>query len=131
MWSNPRAFNWEKLLQSRNKVTLGFKCQPELKIQLAEEAEEAGLTLSEYTEEVLLARQRLENENDRLHHSNSRLLADVAFYEGGMVKKLFESNRGKEIEFVNLKNEREKLLVNTPKDVFRIMTSSFKNIEND
>lgn len=50
---NPKALNLEAIKNSEKNVTLGFKCEPELKLLLAEEAHEAGLTLSLYVKKLV------------------------------------------------------------------------------
>jgi hypothetical protein len=40
------------------KVTTGFRCEPELKLELIQEAEELGRTLSEHLEHILTNRHK-------------------------------------------------------------------------
>lgn len=54
--NNGRALQLEGLENARNKVTLGFKCDRGTKIQLAHEANQNGMTLSEYVETVISLR---------------------------------------------------------------------------
>jgi hypothetical protein len=51
---NPKALNLEGLEDAKNKVTIGFKCQAQMKLRLANEATAKGLTLSEYAEALIM-----------------------------------------------------------------------------
>lgn len=51
---NPKALNLEGLEDEKNKVTIGFKCQAQMKLRLANEATAKGLTLSEYVETLIM-----------------------------------------------------------------------------
>lgn len=51
---NPKGLNLEGLEDEKNKVTIGFKCQAQMKLRLANEATAKGLTLSEYVETLIM-----------------------------------------------------------------------------
>jgi len=40
---NPKALNLDAIRSSSNKVTLGFKCSPTIKLELARQAQELGI----------------------------------------------------------------------------------------
>ena len=64
---NGRALQLEGLENARNKVTLGFKCDAGTKIQLAHEANQNQMILSEYVETVISMRhQKAANQS---HHN--------------------------------------------------------------
>ena len=50
---NPKALNLDAVRKSENMVTIGFKCKPELKLMLAENAKKEGLKLSNYVAKIL------------------------------------------------------------------------------
>lgn len=48
--------DYEAIENATSKITTGFRCDPELKLQLAEEATELGISLSEHLENILCNR---------------------------------------------------------------------------
>jgi macrodomain Ter protein organizer (MatP/YcbG family) len=52
--SNPKALQLNGLDTATRKVTIGFKCNPKIKLKLAQDACKYGLTLSEYVENLIL-----------------------------------------------------------------------------
>jgi hypothetical protein len=74
---NSRALDLEAIRDSNKKVTLGFKCNPELKIRLAQEAQECKLTLSTYTESFIEDAQNLSAKIKQLQHK-------INFYENDL-----------------------------------------------
>lgn len=139
MLSNQRTFKWKKLYASdRKKVTLGFKCDPSIKIKLAQEASSLGLTLSSYTERLISSIVELRAENShlkievqRLTIMNGVLKSSLDFYEGGIIESLFMKYRDQEVKFVNHHGDSETIKIERARDVFTIMTSSFKESNND
>jgi chromosome segregation ATPase len=64
---NPKALNLEGLEDEKNKVTIGFKCQAQLKLRLANEATATGLTLSEYVETLILTNGQNNQASEKLN----------------------------------------------------------------
>lgn len=48
-----KQINLQKLSENKSKVTLGFKCEPGLKLDLAKSAQQLNLNLSEYVESLV------------------------------------------------------------------------------
>lgn len=97
-----RALQLDEIANSRNKVTLGLKCSPQLKIGLAQEVQGFSMSLSEYVEAIVENRnvqnqiQQLNEVNDRealiwqLNAQVKELIRKLSFlYEEPMMKNTF------------------------------------------
>jgi len=127
---NPKALNLEILKTSDSKVTLGFKCSPELKLKLAEAALSDGLTLSTYTE-MLLSKanqdfEKYHKENKVLQKKNLDLKNKLDFYECPALQKLLQNNKDEVHTFKNMEGRTVNLKVQTLQDVYTFMINSFK-----
>ncbi len=128
---NPRALNIDAIYDATRKVTLGFKCEPELKIKLAAEAEEVGLTLSSYVE-ALLSDDSHQSKIDEAAQLIKELATKVSFYENDpIVQNLYNESFNKTIKFKNSKGENVQLKVETPEHILTILINSFKTKKND
>jgi hypothetical protein len=127
---NPKALNLSAVQESNKKVTLGFKCTPQLKLLLAQKAANSGLTLSAYVEsflensdksiiELTQRVQQLTNENIVLSQKNS-------FYENDILKALEKSYKGKKVSYINSNGETLNLVIQSLGDVYTVMVNSFK-----
>ena len=127
---NPKALNLIAVQASNKKVTLGFKCTPQLKLLLAQKAANSGLTLSAYVEsflensdksiiELTQRVQQLTNENIVLSQKNS-------FYENDILKALEKSYKGKKVSYMNSNGETLNLVIQSLGDVYTVMVNSFK-----
>lgn len=121
---NTRALNLEKLKEEKNKITLGFKCAPQLKLQLAQAAQKLNITLSEYVESIVINHNQ-ESVNG-LENVVNPLKEKLAFYENDMLKALFTEHKGKTYEFTNGSGKAMKVTVNGLQDVYTILINSFK-----
>ncbi len=123
---NPRALNLEKLETVKNKTTLGFKCEPMLKLRLAQEAQRLSITLSEYVEGIVANYNPAATSTEQ----NSSLLkaakAKVDFYENDILKELFAANKGKTFDFTTAKGANLNVKINTLQDVYTVLINSFK-----
>jgi hypothetical protein len=120
---NSKALNLERLNSERNKTTLGFKCAPQLKLKLAQDAQKLRITLSEYVESIVLNYQN--NSNPKVNQI-AELSSKLNFYENEILKDLFTQTKGKEIEFTGVNNEKTKITVSSLQDVYTILINSFK-----
>jgi len=135
---NPKALNLEAIMQSQTKVTLGFKCHPNVKLDLAQKAQQLGLTLSEFVENLIMNSEKLleniqlqkKEEKERLILTIQEQKAKLEFYENDSIKRLFEKYKNKTAEYKNDSNTTVNLKIVDIKDIFTIITSAFK-IEND
>jgi hypothetical protein len=128
--SNPKALNLEILKTSDSKVTLGFKCSPELKLKLAKAALNDGLTLSSYTE-MLLNRanqdfEEYQKENKALKDNNSVLTKKIQFYECPTLQNLLLNNKDEIHTFKNMEGKTVNLKVQTLQDAYTVIINSFK-----
>ena len=123
VYNNPKALNLEILKGITNKVTLGFKCSPELKLKLADGASDKGLTLSNYTEMILLDFDEIITEKVfELELLNNK----INFYESNELKALFNKHRGKTVKYKNSNNEMVNQKINCIEDVYIVIINSFK-----
>jgi chromosome segregation ATPase len=73
LMTNPKALNLEGLEDEKNKVTIGFKCQAQLKLRLANEATATGLTLSEYVETLILTNGQNNQASEKLNMKEAKV----------------------------------------------------------
>ncbi len=127
-----RALQLEGLQFARNKVTLGFKCDAGTKIQLAQEAQQHGMTLSEYVDTLIANRFSKQSSYESLTHSErqQKIIRDleekVSFYESDILKKAFYAHQGKTITYKNYKGKDEQRTINRIEDVFAVLTNTVK-----
>jgi macrodomain Ter protein organizer (MatP/YcbG family) len=79
-----RALQLEGLQYATNKVTLGFKCEARTKIELAQEAQQMGMTLSEYVDTIISTRKQhtKSNNNFELQTLLSQQKTDLHHFKG-------------------------------------------------
>ncbi len=134
---NPKALNLEAIRNrpGQSKVTLGFKCSPHIKLALAEEANELGLTLSEYVENIIGNYREIISENDpeipELRRQIDQLKARMLFYENPLLQEMFEAHKNQELKFINSKNEEVNLKITDIRDVYTVIINSFKINSHD
>ena len=117
---NTKALNLEKLNTEKNKATLGFRCCPKLKLQLAQEAQKLNITLSDYVESIVTNYETGEN------NLVPELKAKIDFYENDILKDFFTANKGKVFDFKNAKGEPLKITINSLQDIYTVLINSFK-----
>lgn len=123
---NPKALNLEKLRYSDKRVTLGFKCSPKLKLDLAEIAELRNISLSEYVEWIVV---NLPKRNIALRKEVDELSNRLAFFEDNpTLLNILNREFGKEHALKTADNEILKIKINNVRDVFEIMVNSFKSL---
>jgi len=129
--TNPKALNLDAVRNSKSRVTVGFKCEPSLKLSMAEAAEEEGLTLSEYVEAVLLNYeinyQRLEKLTETINSQNKI----IGFYENDILKRLFVRYKNQVVEYVNDEQQKVNAKISDLKDVYTVIINSFKTHKDD
>ena len=137
--SNPKALNLEAVKLSNNKVTLGFKCIPYIKLDLAQKAQQLGLTLSEYVENLIMNSEKLFEKIKIREKEEKEMLTQIieeqkkclSFYENDIMKDLFEQFKNKTAEFKNDKNDVVNLKIVDIKSLYTVIISSFKIENND
>ena len=133
-----RALQLDGLEFAQNKVTLGFKCDAGTKIQLAQEAQQLGMTLSEYVDTVISTRHSQGNQGQLKSTSElapklemqkkqiQQLEGKVNFYENDLLKRAFHQHKGKSIPYVNQLGQHTQRTVNQIEDVYLILTDIVK-----
>lgn len=132
-----RALQLEGLQYAQNKVTLGFKCNAGTKIQLAQEAQQIGMTLNEYVDTVISNRHSLQSQGskstseltpeiEQQKRQIQQLEAKVNFYENDLLKKAFVKYRGNTIPYTNNLGQQTHRTVNQIEEVFLIMNDIIK-----
>lgn len=128
-----RALQLEGLQYAQNKVTLGFKCEAGTKIQLAREAQQIGMTLSEYVDTVISTRhsQQLQSPKstselapkvEMQKNQIKQLEAKVNFYESDVLKRAFQTYQGQTLPYTNYLGQQVQRTVNQIEDVYVILT---------
>lgn len=127
---NPKGLNLSAANESDSKVTLGFKCDPKLKIQLAEMANLNGLTLSSYVEKYIKDTQdAFEKKNmiyEELKSENTQLISKVNFYENNLLKKLLNQYKDRTISYIDTSGQEVNLTIKTIEDIYSVIINSFK-----
>ncbi len=132
-----RALQLEGLQNATNKVTLGFKCDAGTKIQLAQEAQQIGMTLSEYVDTLIASRKsktqtslsntsELAAKIDFQQREIQNLRKKVGFYENDLLKKAFQTRQGQRLEYKNIHGEKVSKTINQIEDVYTILLDSVK-----
>ena len=107
------------------KITAGFKCDPELKSELISEANESGISLSEYLESLCENRKKeivrtrfIERpvNSEELEELQNRIYE----YEEVLLGDLFEKHRDTEVT-VKLPNRPDiKRFISEPQDLIKV-----------
>lgn len=136
---NGRALQLEGLENARNKVTLGFKCDASTKIQLAQEASQYEMTLSEYVDTVIATRHQskavtgTENtskllaqlEKERL--KSRQLGASLNYYEyNPILQDLLKNYQGQTQHYTDSFGQVKTITIKNVADIFAIVINSFQ-----
>jgi hypothetical protein len=136
-----RALQLDGLEKARNKVTLGFKCDAGTKIRLAKEANENGMTLSEYVDTIIDQRHtrsptdtttlpaavlvELDEERRKVRQLEDRL---AVFEQNPFLVTLLTKYRNQVVEYLdNSTGRSQKLRIERLEDVFKVVISSFQS----
>ena len=129
MKKNPKALNLELLEVIEKPVTLGFKVNPDIKLNLAKKAAESGLSLSMYVKKVLTEKQNIEKiELNESYKINQKLIEKIRLYENTRLKTLFERYKGNNVKFKDNQGNQKEIIINDIIDVHNIIINSFKSI---
>lgn len=116
------------------KITVGFKCEPQLKYDLLVEADGSGITLSEYVENICANRWaasaphiELDDEMEELQKLLEESRSRLAEYEVAMLGPLFRRHQGKIEDMRMPDGSAVKKQVNHPIDVLEIILSFVKS----
>jgi hypothetical protein len=130
-----RALQLEGLQYATNKVTLGFKCEARTKIELAQEAQQMGMTLSEYVDTIISTRKQHTKSNNNfelqtllsqqktdLHHFKRK----VDFYENELLQNAFQLRKGQTLEYRNIYGETVSKTITQIEDIYTILLDTVK-----
>jgi hypothetical protein len=130
MENNPKALNLDAVRMSDSNVTVGFKCPPELKLILAQEAERSGLTLSNYVCKLvdfeLKEKLQLREKTKLLTAALKKIQSQLSFFKNKILFELLEKHKGKSVSYFNRDGVLINLQINTIEDVFNLIVHSFK-----
>jgi len=113
------------LATSKTKVTLGFKCEPVLKMDLALEAERFGMSLSEYVE-VLVARRHENGPESELKSVIEQLKRRLTLYENDLLYKFFNKYKGQTFHFKDQMGKESDLLIDQPHHIYYYLLNAVK-----
>jgi hypothetical protein len=136
-----RALQLTGLENAKNKVTIGFKADATTKIQLAKEANECGLTLSEYIDYRLSQR----NEDTSVNSIKEVIVPDpktsadlsiarkmyqnamnkVKFYENDFLQNAFKKYQGQSIK-IEKDGKIQEIIINSLEDTYTAILSTIK-----
>jgi|GEM_PF-3117885 len=115
------------------KITVGFKCEPELKYDLSIEATSTGVTLSEYVENICANRMQMTHseDNDSAELKMLRMVSQqtqyrLDKYELEMLGPLYKKHQGQLLDMKLPDGSVVKKQVNRPMDILEIILTSVK-----
>jgi len=121
LFNNPKALDLDAIKNTNKRVTLGLKCNPSMKLSLAEEAQKRGITLSQHVEDLLK-----KNSFKNLNSQVTELISKLRFYENDLLHELFEENKDKVKTYMDKNGKVIHQKINTIQDVYTILVNSFK-----
>ncbi len=128
--TNPKALNLDALRNIESSVTLGFKCPPELKLTLAKEAENSGLTLSSYVCKLVEygneEKKMLEEKNEILTNALNKIQSELKFFKNEILFELLKKYKGNSTSYFDRDGKKVELEVNSIKDIYILLINSFK-----
>lgn len=115
------------------KITVGFKCEPELKYDLSMEATSTGVTLSEYVENICANRMQMTHSEDNesaelktLRMAYDRTQNRLDKYELELLAPLYQKYQGQLLDMKLPDGTSVKKQVNSPIDILEIILASLK-----
>lgn len=134
-----RALQLDEIANARNKVTLGFKCNAQLKIDLAMEAQNYSMSLSEYVETIVDSRktqnqaavssQNVNGESEiwQLNNQIKELKSRLSFfYEEPMIRRAFQNYKGQIVPYKDKDGIVRKDSIIKIEDVYKILFKTNK-----
>ena len=121
LFANPKGLDLDSLRNTKKRVTLGLKCNPSLKLSLAEDAFKRGMKLSQHVEDLLQ-----DNQSHKLNSQVNELRNKLRFYENDVLQGFFEANKNKVKPYVASDGKVVNQQINSIQDVYTILINSFK-----
>jgi len=116
---------------SQSLVTLGFRCEPELKASLSEAAVSMNLTLSQFVKELVSDAeeiyQQLLSKISNLEAANYNLTSKLDKYVSPELKNLFHQCKGQRVKLTDSNGVSKDIQINTIFDLQEVITKSFRN----
>lgn len=109
-----------------NKITVAFKCSPELKSSLCEKADRLGITLSSHLENIVASDSNKDAKINQLLTVIEDLKRKVAFYEHPFLQELFDRFKGQNISYYDREGGKYIVTINSIMDVYTVIINSFK-----
>ncbi|HXB40699.1 MAG TPA: hypothetical protein VNZ49_09160 [Bacteroidia bacterium] len=117
-------------LKNPNKVTVGFKCHPEIKLALSKEATQLNITLSEYVESLVLDQRNINNalniKVQQYLNTIDELKHRIMFYENNLLVDLYIAHKDQVINYLNSESKTMELKILEITDVYTVLINSFK-----
>lgn len=120
-----RSLDVSALTNAKTKVTLAFKCEAKLKMDLAIESERYTMSLSEYVE-VLVAKRHENISETECMMQLEKLKARLSFYENEKLKKLFDKYKGRTIPYRDENSIEREATINSIQDLYLQIMQSLK-----
>lgn len=120
-----RGLDVNALANATAKVTLGFKCEAQLKMDLAIEADRYSMSLSEYVE-VLVARRHENHSENENRGEVERLKKRLVVYENDKLLKLYEKHKGQTIPYKDQFGNEKQIVIGTIQDLYFYIMQSIK-----
>lgn len=120
-----RGLDVNALANATAKVTLGFKCEAQLKMDLAIEADRYSMSLSEYVE-VLVARRHENHSENENRGEVERLKKRLVVYENDKLLKLYEKHKGQTIPYKDQIGNEKQIVIGTIQDLYFYIMQSIK-----
>jgi len=115
---------------NQSLVTLGFRCEPELKASLSEAADSMNMSLSHFVNEMVsdanVIYLQLSKKIINLEAANYKLTSKLDKYESPELKNLFQQCKGQRAELTDLNGEIIVLQINSIYDLQEVLVKSFK-----
>ncbi len=108
-----------------HKVLVGFKCSPELRLTLCEQAEKMGITLSSHIEGIVASYKNKDNRINELSEELDILKERIAFYEHPKLIKLYEKHKDKTVKYKDSDGNNLALCIKSIADIFTIIINCF------
>lgn len=119
-----RKLNLAALESVDGNVTLGFKTSSSQKLHLAQIAQETGLSLSKYVNDIV---SNYPNRLRRLEEENILIKKKLRFFENPELTALYEQCKGQKAILKDEYGGEKELVINSIYDLQQVITKSFKN----
>lgn len=121
-----RYYSLQMEKKLKHKVLVGFKCNPSLRLELCEQSEKIGVTLSSHVETIVSTYKNRDIEVKELYDKINNLEGKVSFYEDPLLEELYKKHKGKNIAYIKRDGKKTTKAIDNIQDVFTIIINSFK-----